>query len=111
MKSTRMVSVLAAKSKSAPVTCHGGETPKAASNSLSVIPDPVPAQVQLTHSKLKRGPRGESEMKHKKVELVKERGRWSAKSKRDAVLRLLRGEDLDTVSRESKVTAAKLTEW
>ena len=37
--------------------------------------------------------------------------RWSAKSKRDAVLRLLRGEDLDTVSRESKVTAAKLTEW
>ncbi|MGE0073010.1 MAG: hypothetical protein AB7S55_08105, partial [Thiomonas sp.] len=42
-------------SKSAPVTCHGGETPKAASNSLSVIPDPVPAQVQLTHSKLKRG--------------------------------------------------------
>ena len=29
-------------------------------------------------------------MKHKKVELVKERGRWSAKSKRDAVLRLLR---------------------
>src|SRR5690606_39562475 len=50
-------------------------------------------------------------MKHKKVELVKERGRWSAKSKRDAVLRLLRGEDLDTVSRESKVTAAKLTEW
>src|SRR5690606_41160685 len=24
-------------------------------------------------------PRGESEMKHKKVELVKERGRWSAK--------------------------------
>src|SRR5690606_20210756 len=53
MKSTRMVSVLAAKSKSAPVTCHGGETPKAASNSLSVIPDPVPAQVQLTHSKLK----------------------------------------------------------
>src|SRR5690606_40511361 len=55
MKSTRMVSVLAAKSKSAPVTCHGGETPKAASNSLSVVPDPVPAQVQLTHSKLKRG--------------------------------------------------------
>src|SRR5690606_15423065 len=56
MKSTRMVSVLAAKSKSAPVTCHGGETPKAASNSLSVIPDPVPAQVQLTHSKLKEAP-------------------------------------------------------
>src|SRR5690606_10819501 len=62
MKSTRMVSVLAAKSKSAPVTCHGGETPKAASNSLSVIPDPVPAQVQLTHSKLKRGSKEDDEL-------------------------------------------------
>ena len=50
-------------------------------------------------------------MKHKKVESVKERGRWSAKSKRDAVLRLLRGDDLDAVSRELKVTAAKLSGW
>jgi transposase len=50
-------------------------------------------------------------MKQKKVELVKERGRWSAKSKREAVLKLLRGEDIDAVSRELKVTAAKLSEW
>jgi transposase-like protein len=50
-------------------------------------------------------------MKHKKVESVKERGRWSAKSKREAVLKLLRGEDIDAVSRELKVTAAKLSEW
>lgn len=50
-------------------------------------------------------------MKHKKIESLKERGRWSAKSKREAVLRLLRGEDLDAVSRELKVTAAKLFEW
>ena len=40
-----------------------------------------------------------------------ERGRWSAKAKRDAVLRLLQGEDLDTLSRSLKVGAAKLSEW
>jgi hypothetical protein len=40
-----------------------------------------------------------------------ERGRWSAKAKREAVLRLLCGEDLDALSRELKVTAAKLSEW
>ena len=50
-------------------------------------------------------------MSRKKSEVTKERGRWSAKSKRDAVLRLLRGEDLDALSRELKVTAAKLSEW
>lgn len=50
-------------------------------------------------------------MSRKKNEIAKERGRWSAKSKRDAVLRLLRGEDLDALSRELKVTAAKLSEW
>ncbi len=50
-------------------------------------------------------------MNQKKVGLVKERGRWSAKSKREAVLKLLRGEDIDAVSRELKVTAAKLSEW
>lgn len=44
-------------------------------------------------------------------EVSKERGRWSAKSKREAVLRLLRGDELDAVSRELKVTAAKLSEW
>ena len=40
-----------------------------------------------------------------------ERGRWSAKAKREAVLRLLRGEGIDALSRELKVTAAKLSEW
>ena len=40
-----------------------------------------------------------------------ERGRWTAKRKREAVLRLLRGEDLDTVSREMKVTGKRLGEW
>lgn len=38
-------------------------------------------------------------------------GRWSAKRKAEAVLRLLKGEDLDTLSRQLKVTAATLSEW
>ena len=33
-------------------------------------------------------------MKHTKSEGAKERGRWSAKSKRDAAVRLLRGDEL-----------------
>lgn len=40
-----------------------------------------------------------------------ERGRFSAKRKREAVLRLLRGEDLDLVSREAGVTGATLAKW
>jgi transposase-like protein len=40
-----------------------------------------------------------------------DRGRFSAKRKTDAVVRLLRGEDLDTLSRELGVTAATLSSW
>ncbi len=40
-----------------------------------------------------------------------DRGRFSAKRKSEAVLRLLRGEDLDTLSRELGVTAATLSSW
>ena len=39
------------------------------------------------------------------------RGRWSAKRKTAAVLRLLRGEDLEMLSRELGVTAATLSGW
>jgi len=39
------------------------------------------------------------------------RGRWSEKRKFAAILRLLRGEDLETLSRESGVTAATLSGW
>ena len=39
------------------------------------------------------------------------RGRWSAKRKTAAVLRLLRGEDIETLSRELGVTAATLSGW
>jgi len=39
------------------------------------------------------------------------RGRFSAQRKMQAVLRLLRGEDLEAVSRELKVTAATLSQW
>src|SRR3954469_16682724 len=38
-------------------------------------------------------------------------GRMSRKRKRDAVLRLLRGEDLEILSRALGVTAATLTGW
>ena len=38
-------------------------------------------------------------------------GRMSRQRKTDAVLQLLRGEDLETVSREFGVTAATLSEW
>src|SRR5262245_66243408 len=40
-----------------------------------------------------------------------DRGRFSAKRKTDAVLRLLRGEDLELISRELGVTAATLSSW
>ena len=38
-------------------------------------------------------------------------GRMSRQRKRDAVLRLLRGEDLEMVSRSLGVTAATLSGW
>ncbi len=40
-----------------------------------------------------------------------DRGRFSAKRKTQAVLRLLRGEDLDALSRELGVIAATLSGW
>jgi len=40
-----------------------------------------------------------------------EKGRFSARCKREAVLRLLRGESLEAVSRELGVTAARLSQW
>jgi transposase-like protein len=40
-----------------------------------------------------------------------DRGRWSSKRKTEVVLRLLRGEDVDTVSREIGVTAATISSW
>ncbi len=39
------------------------------------------------------------------------RGRFSARRKTEAVLRVLRGEDLDLLSRELRVTAATLAHW
>lgn len=41
----------------------------------------------------------------------RERGRFSSRRKMDAVLRLLRGEELDAISRELGVTAATLSSW
>jgi len=45
------------------------------------------------------------------VEGQKAPKRFWAQHKTEAVLRLLRGEDLDTLSRELKVSASSLSEW
>lgn len=47
----------------------------------------------------------------KRAKQVAEKGRFTARRKSEAVLRLLRGEDLDVVSRELGVPANKLSEW
>ncbi|WP_233612357.1 transposase, partial [Corallococcus sp. AB045] len=49
--------------------------------------------------------------KQQKQDRTSERGRFSAKRKKEAVLRLLKGEELDALSRELGVTAALLSEW
>ena len=41
----------------------------------------------------------------------RESGRFSSRRKLEAVMRILRGEDLDTLSREYGVTAARLSAW
>ena len=40
-----------------------------------------------------------------------DRGRWSSRRKTEVVLRVLRGEDLDTLGRECGVTAATIAAW
>ena len=40
-----------------------------------------------------------------------ERGRWSSRRKTEVVLRALRGEDLDALSREAGVTAGTIAQW
>ena len=47
----------------------------------------------------------------KKSHRMPEKGRFSAQRKSEAVLRLLRGEELDLLAREYKVSAAKLSQW
>jgi hypothetical protein len=49
--------------------------------------------------------------KHSTKTDSQDRGRFSARRKTEAVLRLLRGEDLETLSRELGVTAAALSGW
>ncbi len=43
--------------------------------------------------------------------LTGERGRWSSRRKLEVVLRILRGEDLDALSREVGVTASAIAGW
>ena len=48
----------------------------------------------------------------RKAEVTAEdRGRWSSRKKMDAVLRLLKWEDLDLLSQELRVNAATLSSW
>jgi transposase-like protein len=57
-------------------------------------------------------PEGVPEMTKKRTKAeAPDRGRFSADRKTEAILRLLRGEDLDTLSRELGVTAATLSSW
>ena len=44
-------------------------------------------------------------------EAVGERGRWSSRRKTEVVLRVLRGEDLDALSRELRVAAGAIARW
>src|ERR671938_273081 len=44
-------------------------------------------------------------------EAVGERGGWSSRRKAEGVLRVLRGEDLDGLSRELGVTAGTIAQW
>lgn len=43
--------------------------------------------------------------------MEEQQGRWSARKKTEAVLRLLRGETVDTLSRELNVTVEALSRW
>ncbi len=49
--------------------------------------------------------------KHRTKTDAQDRGRFSARRKTEAVLRLLRGEGLDSLSRELGVAAATLSSW
>jgi transposase-like protein len=52
-----------------------------------------------------------NENQHGQVGDYRSRPRWSAGKKMDAVLRLLRGEPLDVLSRELGVEAHRLAAW
>jgi transposase-like protein len=57
-------------------------------------------------------PEGVPEMTKKSTKsTAPDRGRFSASRKTDAILRLLRGEDLEALSRELGATAATLSSW
>lgn len=43
--------------------------------------------------------------------MEEKQGRWTASKKAEVVLRLLRGESLDAVSRECEVTVESLSRW
>jgi transposase len=52
-----------------------------------------------------------NENQHEEVGDYRSRPRWSAGKKMEAVLRLLRGESLEELSRELQVETHRLTAW
>ena len=50
-------------------------------------------------------------MRKKRKRTKGDRGRWSSQRKAEVVLRVLRGEDLDALSRELKVKTSRIAEW
>jgi len=56
-------------------------------------------------------PRGAPSLGQNGAGTARERGRFSAQGKMEAVLRVLHGEPLDVVSRELGVTGGTLTDW
>jgi transposase len=52
-----------------------------------------------------------NENQHQQTGDYRSRPRWSAGKKMEAVLRLLRGESLEELSRELKVEAHRLAAW
>ncbi len=65
----------------------------------------------MSERKAEGAPRGTLAPGQNGAGMVRERGRFSAQRKMEAVLRVLHGEPLDVVSRELGVTGGTLTDW
>ena len=65
----------------------------------------------MTQEKAEGAPRGTLAPGLNGASNWRERGRFSAQKKMEAVLRVLHGEPLDVVSRELGVTGGTLTDW
>ena len=73
--------------------------------------------VSMGRNKKRRHSRAEgdaTERSHRRSEVAspsEDRGRWSSQRKMEVVLRLLKGEDLDVLSRKLKVSTSRIVQW